>query len=43
MNTVDNIDVLVGDIQAGRWDAVLGAISDIQLDRPVLVDLYEHV
>ena len=37
MNTVDNMDNFVHDIQNGRWDSVLSQVSTIQLPQDKLL------
>ena len=43
LNTVDNIDAFLADINAGRWEAVLPQVSHLRLPTSKLFDLYEEV
>jgi WD40 repeat-containing protein SMU1 len=43
LNATDNVDALVGDVLAGHWDLVLGAVGSMRLPQPLLSDLYEQV
>jgi WD40 repeat-containing protein SMU1 len=43
MNTVENVDSFISDINNGRWDSVLGQIVTLSLPQAKLVNLYEQV
>ena len=43
LNTVDNVDAFVADVQAGRWDAVMSVAATLKLPAPLLDDLYEQL
>jgi WD40 repeat-containing protein SMU1 len=43
LNTVDSLDGLMSDINHGRWDVVLQAVSYLSLPINVQVDLYTQV
>lgn len=43
VNTVDNMELFVGNIQKGEWDVVLQNISTLKLPQSKLMDLYEHI
>lgn len=43
MNTVDNIDLLVLDIQNGKWDSVMLQLNTMQLPADKLQTIYEHI
>jgi len=43
LNTVDNVEALLSDVQHGHWDMVLSAISTLRLPQALLADLHEQV
>jgi len=43
LNTVDSLDGLLGDVNHGRWDVVLQAVSYLSLPENVMQDLYVQV
>ena len=43
LNTVDNLEALISDVNSGRWDAVLPQVAQLKLPRGKLEDLYEQV
>jgi hypothetical protein len=43
LNTVDNVDQFLQDINQGRWDAVLPQITHLRLPTEKLYDLYEQI
>ena len=43
MNTVENVESFISDINNGRWDSVLGQILTLSLPQAKLVNLYEQV
>ncbi len=43
LNTVDNLDTFLSDINHGRWDIVLPQVALLKLPRRKLEDLYEQV
>ncbi len=43
MNTVENVDSFISDINNGRWDSVLGQIVTLSVPQAKLVNLYEQV
>ena len=43
LNTVDNVEALVADVQHGHWEAVMTTVATLKLPFPLLADLYEQV
>ena len=43
LNTVENVDQFLLDINQGRWDAVLPQITHLRLPTEKLYDLYEQI
>jgi WD40 repeat-containing protein SMU1 len=43
LNTVDNVEQFLQDINQGRWDAVLPQITHLRLPTEKLYDLYEQI
>lgn len=43
LNTVDNVDAFLADINAGRWEAALPQVATLRLPTAKLFDLYEEV
>ena len=43
LNTVENLDGLVADVQQGRWDAVMSTIATLKLSPRLLEELYEQL
>ena len=41
LNTVDNVDSFLADVQQGRWDAVMPVVATLRLPFPLLADVYE--
>lgn len=43
LNTVDNVEQFLQDVNQGRWDAVLPQITHLRLPTEKLYDLYEQI
>ncbi len=43
LNVVEDVDAVVADVVAGKWDAVLSAVSSLKLPPPLLSSIYEQV
>lgn len=43
LNSVDNVESIVSDVNNGRWDVVLQTISQLRLPERKLMDLYEQL
>ena len=43
LNTVDNVDSFLADLQNGRWDAVMSVVATLRLPFPLLAELYEQL
>ena len=43
LNTVDNLEAFVADVQHGRWDAVMSVVATLKLPMRLLQDLYEQI
>lgn len=43
LNTVDNVDAFITDVQQGNWESVLTVVATLRLPSPLLVDLYEQL
>jgi WD40 repeat-containing protein SMU1 len=43
LNTVDNMEQFVEDIQLGRWDSVLTQVNNLKLSKEKLIFLYEQI
>lgn len=43
LNTVDNVEQFLQDINQGRWDVVLPQITHLRLPTEKLYDLYEQI
>ena len=43
LNTVDNVDGFLSDVQQGHWDAVMTVVSTLRLPAPLLADIYQQL
>ena len=43
LNTVDDCDAFLGDVRAGRWDAVVAQLACCSVPTGKLVDVYEQI
>ena len=43
LNTVDNLDTFVHDVQQGHWESVMTTVATLKLPMGLLSDLYEQV
>lgn len=43
LNTVDNLEGFLGDVQHGRWDAVMSVVATLKLPQALLANLYEQL
>ena len=43
LNTVDNLDTFVHDVQQGHWESVMTTVATLKLPTGLLSDLYEQV
>lgn len=43
LNTVENTELFLSDIQFGRWDRVLQQIQDMNFPTEILINLYEQI
>ena len=43
LNTVENVEAFVADVQHGRWDAVMAVVATLKLPQKLLWDLYEQI
>ena len=42
LNTVDNLDTFVHDVQQGHWESVMTTVATLKLPAGLLSDLYEQ-
>lgn len=43
LNTVDNLDSFLADVQQGHWDAVMSVVATLKLPQRLMIDLYEQL
>jgi hypothetical protein len=43
LNTVDDVEAFVGDVQQGRWDTVMQVVSTMRLPQGLLFEIYEQL
>ena len=43
LNTVDNVETFMADINQGRWDAVVPQVAGLKLPQEKLCELYEQI